>query len=212
MGQGSGWQPQQSGTTHRLSSIQFTDSLTGWATGDSGTLLKTTQGGQPWLQQNSGTTRPLYGMHFIDPMRGWIVEGNGGLMKTTNAGASWQSQNPDIANCSSVHFSDSLHGTVTGWTPGWGPGCMITDNGGQTWFTVSNYALGCAYTLNEQTRFAVYRDDFEARLYKVDSNSIGLGQEINLPVLADRIYDIFLSMPKPVGWLAVSGTRPPHIF
>jgi photosystem II stability/assembly factor-like uncharacterized protein len=43
-----------------LSSVYFTDSNTGWAVGDAGTILRTTDGGNRWISQSSGATDNLY--------------------------------------------------------------------------------------------------------------------------------------------------------
>jgi hypothetical protein len=48
------WVPQNSGTTKNLNSVCFTDADNGYAVGDSGTILKTINGGMHWSNQVSG--------------------------------------------------------------------------------------------------------------------------------------------------------------
>jgi len=54
------WYEQNSGTTANLNSVHFEDSNNGWAVGDSGIILKTTDLGNSWNVQSSGTTHNLY--------------------------------------------------------------------------------------------------------------------------------------------------------
>jgi photosystem II stability/assembly factor-like uncharacterized protein len=53
------WEPQNSCTTNNLYSVYFTNTTTGYVVGDSGTILKTTDGGINWLPQSSGTSNRL---------------------------------------------------------------------------------------------------------------------------------------------------------
>lgn len=61
---------------------------TGWAVGDNGTILKTTDGGNTWGLQTSGTTESLQSVHFINTQTGYIVGTNGVILKTVTGGGS----------------------------------------------------------------------------------------------------------------------------
>jgi len=66
-----GWflqNPLPQGNT--LYSVYFTDSNTGWAVGDFGAILKTTDGGTSWTLQSSGTTNDLESVYFTDSNTG----------------------------------------------------------------------------------------------------------------------------------------------
>lgn len=59
------WIPQYTGTSAILRDIEFLNINTGWAVGDGGTCLKTTNGGTNWIQQNHPVgNKPLYGVHI----------------------------------------------------------------------------------------------------------------------------------------------------
>lgn len=45
------WEVKKSGVTTALYDITFVDSLYGWAVGDSGTIIQTTDGGTTWSKQ-----------------------------------------------------------------------------------------------------------------------------------------------------------------
>jgi len=99
----SGWYVQNSGTSSNLNDIFFINQNTGWAVGDNGTIVKTTNGGFSWYNQNSGTTYTLRKVQFLNPNLGWTVGGNYNsgvpfcpyysiITKTTNGGQTWIAQ------------------------------------------------------------------------------------------------------------------------
>ncbi len=127
--QDSGWQllsplPQ----TNTLKAIQFVDSLTGWAVGDAGTILKTSDAGETWQTQSVASIQNINSMHFLNNQIGWVV--GSGLYKTTNGGATWQMLNiPFLANFYSIHFSDEQNGVGVGANGS----IFRTTNGGNSW-------------------------------------------------------------------------------
>lgn len=84
----SGWVHQVSGTSVRLNGVAMLDSLTAFVVGDSGTILKTTNGGEQWYAQQSGVTVPLNAVAFRDAQLGYVA-GMDILLKTTDGGDSW---------------------------------------------------------------------------------------------------------------------------
>jgi len=70
-------------------SVSFTDSNTGWAVGDNGVIVKSTDGGEHWILQSSGVVSPLRSVYFIDSNTGWAVGDGGIILHTTNGGVSF---------------------------------------------------------------------------------------------------------------------------
>lgn len=94
-----GWQNQQSNVNLNLRSVCFVNSNTGWIAGDSGIILKTTNGGLNWIRQNSNTNKPLSHIVFINSQYGvaagssyeynpWCFE-RLVLLATSNGGNTW---------------------------------------------------------------------------------------------------------------------------
>ena len=56
------WIYQNSGTNERFMTSYFVNANTGWAAGNDGTILKTTNGGDTWFSQSVATSDnvPLY--------------------------------------------------------------------------------------------------------------------------------------------------------
>src|SRR5581483_8657096 len=108
------WQnPLPQGNT--LYSGSFTDANTGTATGDNGTIIRTTDGGNNWIIQSSGTTNTLYGVSFTDVNLGTAVGAAGTILRTTDGGNTWSSQTSGTTNgLLAVSFTDANTGTAVG--------------------------------------------------------------------------------------------------
>jgi photosystem II stability/assembly factor-like uncharacterized protein len=62
---GATWTRANSGTSGRLNSVSFSDSLRGWAFGDGGLIMTTANGGKTWHSQPSPSGGNLHGSAFI---------------------------------------------------------------------------------------------------------------------------------------------------
>lgn len=144
----SGWFSQTSGTQVNLNSVYFTNSATGWATGDNA-VLRTTNGGLNWIVQDwiiEGQDWYFRSIHFTNALSGWLV-GLGvsqwgvhfdEIYKTTDGGLNWIGQYGVLGGMglNSVYFTNS----TTGWAVGTNE-ILMTTNGGQDWFP-SGFNLG----------------------------------------------------------------------
>src|SRR5688572_17416966 len=85
------WVIQTSTTGVDLLDIEFINQNTGWACGDGGVILKTTNGGINWVQQVSGiNNKILNGIHPVDLNTVYCVGWFQTILKTTNGGTNWQ--------------------------------------------------------------------------------------------------------------------------
>jgi photosystem II stability/assembly factor-like uncharacterized protein len=110
------WTRIYSDTNRFFSSITFTDSLTGYVSGDSGTILKTTDSGQNWLRLNTGTSAWISSVKFLNPAVGIAVGDTGTVLKTTNGGNTWQPLNAGFRShdFSQVAFPDASTAFIVG--------------------------------------------------------------------------------------------------
>jgi photosystem II stability/assembly factor-like uncharacterized protein len=139
-----------------LTSLCFADSLNGWAVGQSGVIIHTTDGGASWNIQTSGTRYHLNSVDFVNPHRGWIVGLFGRILFTNDGGQNWQRQyNGNSINwLNSVSFID----TLTGWIVGDGGKIFKTMDGGVHWFqqySNSNLDLNAVHFVDVQTGWIV---------------------------------------------------------
>jgi len=81
------WQePQPTGNFMRA--LDFINENTGYAAGNIGTVMKTTNGGMNWELKNIGFEIILLSIFFIDENTGFVSGGNNGtILKTTNGGS-----------------------------------------------------------------------------------------------------------------------------
>jgi photosystem II stability/assembly factor-like uncharacterized protein len=117
-----------------LASVSFVDATHGWAVGDIGTILRTTDGGLSWAPQTSGVTADniLLGVFFKDASHGWAVGTAGTIVSTGNGGATWTTRDSGVTDgsgLSSVDFVDTTHG----WAVGDAGVIVRTTNSGATW-------------------------------------------------------------------------------
>jgi len=132
------WKRVNVPASQNLYSVFFTDSLYGWAVGDSGTIIQTTDGGNTWLLQDSQTTNSIVTVFFLNRNMGWASAFNYSappygttLLKTTNGGTTWTSslypEENKFITC--IHYFDSLHG----WMGGKPHALVETNDGGNIW-------------------------------------------------------------------------------
>lgn len=82
------WQnPLPQGNT--LNDVFFIDQHTGWAVGDAGTIMKSTNGGLTFELINFPTHKNLASVEFFDPITGLITGESGIILKTIDGGLSW---------------------------------------------------------------------------------------------------------------------------
>ena len=76
-------------TSRTLDDVSFVVPTHGWAVGEAGTVLRTTDGGETWRVQDVGTTANLNAVAAVSQGRGYIVGAGGLVLVSTDTGASW---------------------------------------------------------------------------------------------------------------------------
>jgi len=152
------WYQQNSGTTTHLYSVFFIDENTGWTCGDSGKIIKTTNGGLDWLEQNSNTIAYLRVIQFIDQNNGWAY-GYHQILNTTNGGTTWNVQDfPPPAYIVALQYIN----LNTGWFIYHSSDTSYiakTTNGGNSWtiqFQSQNEDCDAIYFLDENYGWASF--------------------------------------------------------
>ena len=121
---GSTWLPQAT-NIGKANALYFSDLTHGWVVGESGLVLKTTDGGTNWSAvTNTGQTTSSNSkcVFFLDANNGWIgsgydnTEGVGTrfVLATKDGGASWTTQSTPVTNdIFSLSFWDANNGWLT---------------------------------------------------------------------------------------------------
>jgi photosystem II stability/assembly factor-like uncharacterized protein len=116
-----------------LYSIEFVNPTTGWATGPTGKVKRTTDGGNSW-QTSSPTPSYYRAIDFVNPMKGWIVGTAGMIQHTADGGLTWQDQSTQTGTLYGVSFADEEHGVAVGGTS---KTLLRTENGGKDWIAIA---------------------------------------------------------------------------
>ncbi len=86
------WTVKTSGTSNNLNGVYFISSLKGWAVGENGTILNTTDGGETWSFQTGASPYNLRDVLFVSG-KGWIaghgISPNGIVFTSSDEGANW---------------------------------------------------------------------------------------------------------------------------
>ncbi len=117
-------------TNNRIYDVHFVNSFKGWAVGEYGTVVVSTNGGNNWYGQNSGTANTLRRLKFYDLNYGMIIGDNGTLLKTTNGGITW---NKIFENSNFLISDITLISSEKAFIVGSNSLLKQTTNGGQTW-------------------------------------------------------------------------------
>jgi photosystem II stability/assembly factor-like uncharacterized protein len=101
------WSAQSTPSTRALKSVFPVNGSLVYAVGDTGTILRTTNGGANWVQQTTGVpAKNLKSVHFLDAAVGYAVGDNGTILATADSGRNWAVQtSPVTANLTSIHFT-----------------------------------------------------------------------------------------------------------
>jgi photosystem II stability/assembly factor-like uncharacterized protein len=167
------WYPQNSGTTKNLNAVQFVDENIGWAVGDSGLILKTSDAGASWISVISGTTENLNDIQIVNSDIGWIAGGtwhgsyphfSAVILKTIDGGSNWSQQMVDTTyRLNAVSFIDDNIGWSVGERDYGIPGKILkTTNGGNNWISQScqgTNGLFSVHFVDSNTGWAVGNDD-----------------------------------------------------
>jgi photosystem II stability/assembly factor-like uncharacterized protein len=145
------WVRQPSPTTKWLYRCTFSDSLNGWAAGDSGIVIHTSDGGQNWIIQQTPLVQFIEYIFFLNQRLGWGLchdfnYSNTTILKTTNGGINWLATHyPDTTLIfNTIYFLDSLTGYLSGYE-----GIILkTTNAGLNW-------IRCPVDSNFFTQFPI---------------------------------------------------------
>lgn len=114
------WEIQKQNENIDYYSILFLDTLNGWVTGDSGTLLKTTDGGQNWVNNNLDFDGRLIKIKQVDSTTLFILTDNSdrghGIFASEDLGETWEftAMPFDDFYFLDFHFLNKDTGFVTG--------------------------------------------------------------------------------------------------
>jgi photosystem II stability/assembly factor-like uncharacterized protein len=144
------WQPQTSGVTVRLRGVSAVSPTVGWASGASGTVLRTTDGGTTWqrLTVPGAEALDFRDIDATDARTAHVLSiGNGAasrIYQTSDAGVTWVERfaNTDPqAFFDAMTFADANHGVAVSDSVDGRFVILLTSNGGRSWTPVPAASL-----------------------------------------------------------------------
>jgi photosystem II stability/assembly factor-like uncharacterized protein len=106
---GDSWRADQTYPFNAFNTISFTDDHNGWAGGDGGMVIHTTDG-HNWDIQTTPESVGLFGSCFVDTNFGWVVGGLGTVERTTDGGQHWRIEAAGMTD----HFLTAVFAVDTG--------------------------------------------------------------------------------------------------
>ncbi len=168
------WTFQSSNTNQILWSVTFLNENTGIVVGDSGVILKTSNGGNNWLQKNSATENGLALLQFINSNIGYVSGINGPLLKTTDAGESWNIinfSNLNQKNLGGFWFTNESNGVIALAEENYSNSKILrTTDGGANWDTVYTPNTGFISYFNFPNPDTGYCTVSGGKVYKTTDN------------------------------------------
>jgi len=195
------WTSQSSGTSDRLRSVFFINANNGWAVGDVGTIIHTTNGGTNWTSQSG--TGALKAVCFVSENIGWAVGGEH-ILKTTNGGTNWADQEKPVTgpytNC---YFLDANTGWASGatfilWTTNGGTKWNLTDLSGITSIHIKDL-----YFFNTTIGWAV---SFEDIILKTTDGGLNWSQQNSNTSFSD--FEAVQFIDANNGWVVGHSSEP----
>jgi hypothetical protein len=126
-----------------LNDVFFNDENTGWAVGNCGTILKSTDGGEDWILLGPPTKWSLTSVQFTDSLTGYTSSNEGKIFKTVDGGNEWTvsfqnyGYNRDLKDLFFVSPD-------TGWAVNRAGKIYSTVNAGMSWDTCQQGGAYCS--------------------------------------------------------------------
>ncbi len=70
-------------------SLHFIDANNGWAAGDLGTIIRTSDGGETWSTITTPNTTIIGTIWFTNLNKGWAAQMNGNILYSNDGGSNW---------------------------------------------------------------------------------------------------------------------------
>ena len=208
---GTNWSAISTGGAFYFTSVQFTDSLTGYAGGGAyfvmpenmvgKCLYKTTNGGANWSSAfsfvvNGSTNIDIKDIHFINAQTGWTCALDGTIGRTTNGGINYAQYSTSTAF---AKYSIFFINDQTGWTCGANGSTAKSTNGGINWTTIqmtSSVMLNSIYFADANTGYVCGNGGF---IYKTTNG--GANWTMKPSISTANMYSVYFYNADR-GWVA----------
>jgi photosystem II stability/assembly factor-like uncharacterized protein len=190
------WTQIPSGTTVNLKDVHFPTNSIGYAVGDSGIVLKTTNNGSTWQIVYTNPSLTFESVYFTSIDTGYASGGK--LYKTTNGGIRWIEILTDTLNSiQEVYFVNNQLGFA-----GANGKIYKTTNAGVSWKAIYlNNAFSSIYFSSPNTGYFIGGQGLPETLYKTIDGGLTFIQITNgFQSIKETVYFINDSVGYMAGW------------
>jgi len=113
-----------------LLAVSFCNDSNGWAVGQYGTIIASTDGGKKWNYQNSGVGSDLVGVCAVSPDVAWAVGYGGVVVRTADGGKSWKKVSTGMRY---LYNDVKFVSPQEGWIVGQYETILHSTDGGSNW-------------------------------------------------------------------------------
>jgi photosystem II stability/assembly factor-like uncharacterized protein len=128
------WNQQTSGTYENLNGVYLVDANTGYAVGNNGIILKTTNAGQTWTTKTFPVSTNNLCVHFQNASTGFVGNQNSFVYKTIDGGNNWEA---DGSASNYAITSVQMTSANTGYLGDHYSNIQKTTDNGLTWWTLT---------------------------------------------------------------------------
>jgi photosystem II stability/assembly factor-like uncharacterized protein len=193
-------------TREVLREVVFPSRDTGYISGDSGVVLKTTNSGANWFMLNSGIKAFLFDVFFLNNTTGFIAGGyvtgdsigGGWIRKTNDGGSSWTTlfYDPDSSSVFELHFFDEFEGVAL-----FDRSIKRTTNGGVKWLTVAYGSTGSGNAMHFPTSETGYVVGSPIRAFKTTNRGQNwFAQNLSEGEVVQSVYFMNISTGYAAGF------------
>jgi photosystem II stability/assembly factor-like uncharacterized protein len=180
-----------------LFSIHFVNESTGYAVGDKGTIMKSTNGGADWTILMSDNLYQFRSVFFVDADNGWVAGHDVSLDRfaiiynTTDGGTTWNLQTFGAGQfLEGVFFVNENYGWAVGGANEIAT-ILHTSNGGISWVNqdavTTNALSGMSFT-DDQNGWAVGYDG--TIIHTSNGGTVGIGEGGATEITSDNFFNL----------------------
>lgn len=169
---------------NNLNAVAFSSPTHGFAAGDGGAILRTTDGGKTWENQSLGYPK-LWAIQFPGKDTGYAVGDSGAAYRTADAGLRWTKLATGVPNgLRALHFLDGRIGFAGGDS-----GILIkTVDGGESWARVTTGSGSRIQGIHFPTPLVGFLTDSRGGLYRSEDGGAHWAAPIRLSRALSTVY------------------------
>lgn len=127
--------------------VHFINPDTGFAVGEDGAIIRTTNGGKKWIRLIPPVASDFYFVRNFSSDNIIVGGSSGAILKSTNSGKTWVEVYQDSSISNKFYSAKILNANVA-WVCGTGGKLLVTEDAGNTWRRVELNIMGTGFEID----------------------------------------------------------------